>query len=259
MADGTTVYAIMPYADYQAACDAVRAADGSTEKILSGSLAAKITAAAAGSGSGSTAGDILPYLYSASVNYKNCTLPAELGDQLDITLPYRQTSLEGFFHSTKTASGGLITLRIRTDSAITTMYNFLNGCYCLDEVILDFDTSSVTNYRNMCYFSSVSTTSQLRAFRGVIDFSSVTSSTNIKNMFLGAEALEEMTFAKETLKFALEIEDSPLLTAETLASVIDGLAPVETAQTLTLHATAAAKLTPEQIAAANAKNWTIAY
>lgn len=49
-------YAVMPYDDYKAACDALRAKDGSSDVIKSGELAAKISALQAGSGGGFATG-----------------------------------------------------------------------------------------------------------------------------------------------------------------------------------------------------------
>ena len=59
------------------------------------------------------------------------------------------------------------------------------------------------------------------------------------------------------LKISLKLSETALDRAS-LRAIINGLAEVETTQTLTLGATLMAKLTEEDIAIATAKNWTIA-
>ena len=97
----------------------------------------------------------------------------------------------------------------------------------------------------------------LTTITGELDF---TSATSIDRPFIDCSALVSMRFKSESLKKTMAINSSPNLDTETLASIINGLADLTggTAQTLTLHATAKANLTAEQLAAATAKNWTIA-
>ena len=73
--------------------------------------------------------------------------------------------------------------------------------------------------------------------------------------------LQEIRFVKETIKIDFKLFNSPLLSAESIQSIIDGLADLTggTAQTLTLHANVGAKLTDEQKATITAKNWTLVY
>jgi hypothetical protein len=78
------------------------------------------------------------------------------------------------------------------------------------------------------------------------------------NTFLTCNALKNIRFVAGTIKVNISFSSSSLLSAESIQSIIDGLATVETAQTLTLHATVKAKLTEEQIASITSKNWTLA-
>lgn len=87
-----------------------------------------------------------------------------------------------------------------------------------------------------------------------LDFSNV---TNNSQCFDGCDALVNVSFVEESIKNSLSIP-SPILSAESVQSIIDGLATVETARTLTLHADVKAKLTEEQIATITGKNWNLA-
>lgn len=80
------------------------------------------------------------------------------------------------------------------------------------------------------------------------------------NMVMGCNALEKITFAG-TIGQSLSLAWSPLLTNESVQSIIDHLKDLTgaTAQTLTFHATVGGKLTQAQKDAISAKNWTLAY
>ena len=77
-------------------------------------------------------------------------------------------------------------------------------------------------------------------------------------MFLNLNELENVYFVKDTIKIGVSFQYSPLLSAESIQSIIDGLATVETSQTLTLHADVKAKLTEAQLTTITSKNWTLA-
>lgn len=81
---------------------------------------------------------------------------------------------------------------------------------------------------------------------------------NSNYLFGNCTSLKEIRFVSECIKYSIWFGDSPLLSAESIQSIIDGLATVETAQTLTLHADVKAKLTETQIATITSKNWNLA-
>lgn len=68
--------------------------------------------------------------------------------------------------------------------------------------------------------------------------------------------LREIRFFSETIKVSISFVYCSQLSAESIQSIIDGLATVETMQTLTLHTDIIAKLTTEQITTIVNKNWT---
>lgn len=123
---------------------------------------------------------------------------------------------------------------------------FLNT-KALEEVVLNFSTKNIKEYTNSFNGSTV------KRIIGILDFSSA---TNVNSTFLNCPDLEEVTFAPSTLSLSFYFGASSKLTAESVQSIIDGLATVETAQTLTLHKNIV--LTDEQKATINAKGWTLA-
>ena len=88
----------------------------------------------------------------------------------------------------------------------------------------------------------------------------ITKSTTATSIFAGCSALEDITFVG-TIRPSISFADSPLLSDNTIASIINALRDWSEAgvtKTLTLHEDVKAKLTDEQIAIANQKGWTIA-
>lgn len=104
-------------------------------------------------------------------------------------------------------------------------------------------------------YTAFSASNKLKKIIGVFDFSNA---LNVSNMFSGTPSLEEVRFVQETLKLSTSFKDSSLLSADSIQSIIDGLATVENSQTLTLHADVKAKLTEEQLTTITSKNWTLA-
>lgn len=97
----------------------------------------------------------------------------------------------------------------------------------------------------------------LHSILGIIDFSNV---ANINNMFGNCRALVNVALKPNSLSKTIGFINSPLLSDESIQSIIEGLADLTgaDAQTITLHADVKAKLTEEQIAQITSKNWTLA-
>lgn len=85
----------------------------------------------------------------------------------------------------------------------------------------------------------------------------LSSATDCQYMFHNTPKLTNISFVEETIKVAIEFP-SAVLSAESIQSIIDGLATVETAQTLKLHADVKAKLTQTQLDTITGKNWSLA-
>lgn len=76
--------------------------------------------------------------------------------------------------------------------------------------------------------------------------------------FFSCRSLTDIRFVEETIHYSIEFTQSKKLSTESIQSIIDGLATVETAQTLTLHADVKAKLTQTQLDTITGKNWNLA-
>lgn len=95
----------------------------------------------------------------------------------------------------------------------------------------------------------------LETIQEPLNFQSVAADgTNLT--FWECRSLKHIKFVAETIKTDLSFVHSVNLTPESIQSIINGLATVETAQTLTLNS--AITLTDEQLATINSKGWTLA-
>ena len=123
----------------------------------------------------------------------------------------------------------------------------------LETIILNVDMSNVTRSDYMFQRKKA-----LKEILGnPLNLSSVTNNTG---MFTTCNNLQEVRFVAETIKLSISFAQSPLLSDESIQSIIDGLADMtgQNAQTLTLQGQVKAKLTEEQIATITSKNWTLA-
>ena len=177
--------------------------------------------------------------------------------------------------------------RINKDNVVdcsnsTTFSNIFSNCYMLEDVsfininedkskswINAFRISTSVGYFNLKNISFspklIGTSFQymfynqqfLENINGEIDFTKISSATNIALMFYACNNLKEVRFTKESLKYDLQIAQSESLSLESLQSIIDGLGNVTTTRTLSLNSTAYNKLTEEQKQSATDKGWTI--
>jgi hypothetical protein len=130
------------------------------------------------------------------------------------------------------------------------MVSTFNQAINLEEITLNFSTKNITNYE-----SAFGNSKKLKKITGVLDFSSA---TNVKYMFDNCNSLEEIRFEPNTLSISIGIR-SPNLTSDSVQSIIDGLATVETAKTLTFikNLDDGVRLTDERKAQIEAKGWTL--
>lgn len=124
----------------------------------------------------------------------------------------------------------------------------------IEHITLNADLSSCTNVQQMfCYMTN------LKIIDGTpINLSSAIYQNNFTTTLI---SLEYIRFAANSIKLSITFLQSGNLSAESVQSIIDGLANLTggTAQTLTLHANVGANLTDEQKAVITAKNWTLVY
>lgn len=177
--------------------------------------------------------------------------------------------------------------RINKDNVVdcsnsTTFSNIFSNCYMLEDISLinidedksqswtrafRIDTSiEYFNLKNISFSPKLIGTSFqymfynqqfLENITGEIDFTKISSATNINLMFYACNNLKEVRFTKESLKYNLQMAQSGSLSLESLQSIIDGLGNVTTTSTLSLNSTAYNKLTEEQKQSATDKGWTI--
>lgn len=123
-------------------------------------------------------------------------------------------------------------------------------CTSLDTVSLT-STSKGTNFRWM--FRSCSS---LDTISSELDFGNATMASNIL-AFGKCYQLKNITIKPNSIKFNFSVSDSQFLTDESVQSIIDGLATVETACKVTFSSGIADKLTAEQTQQITDKNWNI--
>lgn len=135
---------------------------------------------------------------------------------------------------------------------------YINSSSCLNfnsclanttnlKTMVGIDCSSATNITDLYNNSGIETIQE------PFNLASVTT----VNKAFHADKLKDIRFVENTIKVSITFL-SPVLSAESIQSVIDGLATVTTAQTLTLHADVKAKLTDDQKKAISNKNWNLA-
>lgn len=125
--------------------------------------------------------------------------------------------------------------------------NFCTGCASLKEVI----TTTLKPFICSGMFQNCSSLKEVR----LLNFDKITVANYQKNVFQNCKALIEVRFVANTIHWSISFADSPLLSAESVQSIIDGLATVTTAQTITFHKDIV--LTDEQTQTINEKGWTL--
>lgn len=195
---------------------------------------------------------ILKYKYASIVQHDGRRL--DLPSKMRIFVSYLSS-----FTSLIADSKTLEEVEINHDGTInlTTLYrcfygpnnNFTN----LKKIVLNVDTSKVTNFSQA--FSHFGCSDGVEIV-GELDFSSA---TTVGQVFQASRGLREVRFAKETLSVSISLQYCNNLSDASIQSIIDGLATVETSQTITWNKNIEAKLSEEQKAQITSKNWTIAF
>lgn len=155
---------------------------------------------------------------------------------------------------------------------VQTFDNLFYNCKVL-ESIEQFNVSSATNLASLFAQSNnlksvdfVNSTSKVTNFSGLfagkimletVKGLDLSSATNLASIFASCSNLKNITFVENSIKINFNLGSSSLLSDESIQSLINGLATVETAQNLTIHSDVATKLTDEQKATISSKNWNI--
>lgn len=94
------------------------------------------------------------------------------------------------------------------------------------------------------------------ALEEITDELNLSNATNLNKMFNECNKLKEIRFVPETIKKSITIP-SPVLSAESIQSIVDGLAEAEDVQALSLNSAVIDKLTDDQWEEIGTKNWTV--
>ncbi len=141
-------------------------------------------------------------------------------------------------------NSNITTVNVDCSNITELQYGFAR-CSNLHSVYLK-NTQNVFNWKGAFYGSNILYIIE------TLDFSSATTIT--ADTF--AAWVISLKVVPETIHYNFSVAYCIQLSAESIQSIIDGLATVETAQTLTLNS--AITLTDEQKATINAKGWTLA-
>ncbi len=188
----------------------------------------------------------LPNVYDLNNGFSNWNNePIPIVEKLTINAP---NLINGNVSSMFSNNKGVKNVILNLSNNCENLTLLFSGSSVIEEAVLNFSTKNITKYTSV--FSNAI---KLKKIVGVLDFSSA---TTVQNMFWNCYNLEEVTFEKDTLSLTISLGWSGMLSAESIQSIIDGLATVETAQTLGLNS--AITLTDEQKATINEKGWTLA-
>lgn len=168
-------------------------------------------------------------------------------DASKLKLSNTVTSLERTF-ATMWKCTNLIVNGIDT-SNITSMKQTFYNIYIIENLdISGLNTSKVTNM-----YWLFASNAHLQKLSLNFDVSKV---VNMENIFMGCNNLTTVTGVFEGTKVDLDLQDSPLTNSSAMV-FINGLSNVTETKTLSFKSSTYNTLTPEQIAIATSKGWTV--
>ena len=195
--------------------------------------------------------DIWNYVRSISGAFQKNTFPT--GTNFVLNVPNLSLSVnEGNLNYTFRSTTGLESIILKCTTRGVAMHAHGAFSRCSDLKFLDLSEFNTTFGVSTDVFYSCS---KLEEIRGEIE----NTTTNWTLWFASCVKLREVRFKANSIKGAFTIAQSPLLSAESVQSIVDGLADMTggTSYKLDLHADVKAKLTEEQLATIAAKNWTM--
>lgn len=205
-----------------------------------------------------------PKATSAKGLFKDCISLTTVGD-LNLNVC---ANIDSVFYN----CANLKTIGTLSIPKVQTFNNPFYNCKAL-ESIEQFNVSSATTLASLFAQSNnlksvdfVNSTSKVTNFSGLfagktmletVKGLDLSSATNLASMFANCSNLKNITFVENSIKINFNLGSSSLLSDESIQSLINGLATVETAQNLTIHNDIATKLTDEQKTTITSKNWNI--
>jgi hypothetical protein len=140
------------------------------------------------------------------------------------------------------------TIDVYLDKPYSSCQEAFSGCANLKHIV-GINTSKATMNGKMFYNSGIEIIDE------PFDFSSQLSASNF-SPFDNADFLVEVRIVPNTYKWTSSIH-SPVLSDESIQSIVDGLAPVSTSQSIRFSSAVIAKLTDKQKATISSKGWTL--
>ena len=137
----------------------------------------------------------------------------------------------------------------RIDFYIANPFTTHNGCFRGTKNLKYLKGINMSSSKNMGLMFSGS---GIEIIEEPLDISQVTQTLNA----FACDNLTEIRFVSGTIKISIDFSRCAKLSAQSIQSIIDGLATVTTAETLTLNS--AIILTDAQKASITAKGWTLA-
>lgn len=192
--------------------------------------------------------DWLEYITGLRGLFESSVFPTDTDLVLNLKNPITN-DLYGTFNGVKNLKRVSINGVFKTENTITLTYLAYNSS--LEEI----DLSGLSHLKVGNAQDAFRNCTLLKVIRGIFDF---TNATVVSSFLANCKLLEEIRIKEMSLSKSFSAGNSPLLSDESIQSIIDGLETVETSQTLTLHADVKAKLTENQIAQITSKNWTLA-
>lgn len=184
---------------------------------------------------------------------------AELPERLEITIPPRMQDISAVlshgYYDTNIYAVKEFTVHKAENEYPVTVFPSLQYMSALKVLNVHFDTSHITKIIQSTGYHAAA----LETMNGILNFPLVfgNAAVGLSNLFSYLTALKEVRFAENGIRSSVSFA-SAVLTDESIQSIIDGIAEVTSAQTLTLHETVKNKLTEEQLAVINEKGWTLA-
>lgn len=255
MADYKVVDADQLDADLKVVADAIRRKGGTTEDLeFPYEMESAVDAIQSGGGT-----NWLDYTLSVTRMFQSATVPDN--SEIDISFGSKAIDvfetnvfIDYFYYRAKGARKIKLSCGFKCEKQ-TWATSFENMASNQGDLLHTIDVSGISHIPPTSLLRFVYSRNNLVEILGVLDLSFCTVTSNA---FTNCNSLETVRFAPSTIKLSINFNDSSKLSAESIQSIIDGLATVETTQTLTFHADVKAKLTDEQIATITSKNWTLA-
>lgn len=196
--------------------------------------------------------DFTRYIKSLNRMFYDATFPE--GYELDLSIDGTENMTQFMWKATGVKSVKLAF--VNKGATVSANYAFSDPNDPTRDVLETVDISNAE-----CKFSTFAgvfgSRKVLKHIIGEIDLS--VSTTN-SAAFYNCLALEDVSFKPLSIGMTISFGNSPLLSAASVQSIINGLADLTGAntQTLSLHADVKATLTEEQLASITQKNWTVA-